>query len=96
MLRIAYGGREEVDNLLTLSEQIMNIRIKREASLHSHEIGGDIADLIAELNQVPAIVFVDDRHLGAVVELGDGRRVKVRPAVNIQAPSSARTSPGRG
>ena len=52
-----------MDNLLTLSEQIMNIRIKREASLHSHEIGGDIADLIAELNQVPAIVFVDDRHL---------------------------------
>ena len=43
MLRIAYGGREEVDNLLTLSEQIMNIRIKREASLHRHEIGGDIA-----------------------------------------------------
>ena len=49
MLRIAYGEREEVDNLLTLSEQIMNIRIKREASLHHYEIGGDITDLIAQL-----------------------------------------------
>ena len=96
MLRIAYGGREEVDNLLTLSEQIMNIRIKREASLHRHEIGGDIADLIAELNQVPAIVFVNDRHLGAVVELGDGRRVKVRPAVNIQGAQLRPDFPGQG
>ena len=51
-----------MDNLLTLSEQIMNIRIKREASLHRHEIGGDIADLIAELKSgTKAIVFVNDR-----------------------------------
>ena len=28
MLRIAYGGREEVDNLLTLSEQIMKVDCK--------------------------------------------------------------------
>ena len=60
------------------------------------KIGCGVAGQIPHLDEVPAVIFVENGDLGAVVQPGDDRGVIGGPLVDVQGPLFHLNHPGQG